>query len=335
MLVVGEVSGLQSIVLGLLQGLTEFLPVSSTAHMALASRLLYGTDVGATFSAIVQLGPIVAIIFYFRNDLVKYIKGMARTGSPGKAITNKDTDAKLGWFTLFGTVPLGLAGILLEKKVDTTFRTPAVMGIFLIVLAVILLIAENTSKRTKTLEDINWKNSQTIGWAQALALVPGASRSGVTLTAGLFCGLDRESAARFSFLLSIPAITAAGLYKLVKAVKLGGFKGEATMDVIAAVVAGIVAYAVINWFLGYMKKHNTGIFILYRIALGIVLLLLVATHKISNAPPVKEPAAHPAATQTESRSTVKPQSQFIQITLHSAQTQSNASHPVASVLINR
>src|SRR5579862_414223 len=177
--------------------------------MALASRLMFGSDAGASFSAVVQLGPIAAIIWYFRRDLAKYIHGVVRTGSPGKAITTKDTDAKLGWFTLFGTIPLALFGLLLEHKIDTTFRTPSIMGIFLIVLAVIMFIAEQVGKRTKSLEDLSWGDSQAIGWAQALALVPGASRSGVTITAGLFCGLNRESAARFSFLLSIPAITAA------------------------------------------------------------------------------------------------------------------------------
>lgn len=291
-MIFGDVSWVQSVVLGALQGLTEFLPVSSTAHMALASRMLYGEDVGAAFSAVVQLGPIVAILWYFRADLVKYVHGMARTKSPGKAITTNDTDAKLGWFTLFGTIPLALAGVLLEHKVDTTFRTPSIMGIFLIVLALVLLAAEKIGKRNRNLDELTFADSQKIGWAQALALVPGASRSGVTITAGLFLGLDRESAARFSFLLSIPAITGAGLYKLYKAVKTTGMQGEAAHYLAAALVAGVVAYVVIKWFLGYMKEHNTNLFIVYRIALGLVLLGLVATHKISNAPPSVEPTKH-------------------------------------------
>ncbi len=305
--IVGDISWLQAIVLGLIQGVTEFLPVSSTAHMALASRLLYGSDVGAAFSAVVQLGPIVAIVLYFRSDLIKYIRGIIRTGSPGKAITANDVDGKLGWFTLFGTVPLVIFGYLLEKRVDTTFRTPAIMGIFLIVLAMIMLAAEKVGKRNHSLEQITFGESQKIGLAQVLALVPGASRSGVTITAGMFLGLDRESAARFSFLLSIPAIIAAGLYKLLKAMSHTGLGDEAKRYILAAVVAGVVAYAVTKWFLGYMKHHNTNLFIVYRIVLGIVLLGLVSTHKISNAPPPKEPAkaAAPAET-TRARTHVPP-----------------------------
>ncbi len=300
MIVAGDISWLQAVVLGILQGFTEFLPVSSTAHMALASRLMFGADAGAAFSAVVQLGPIVAIIFYFRTDLIRYVQGMVSTRSPGKAITTNNIDAKLGWFTLFGTVPLAVAGVLLEHKVDTTFRKPSIMGIFLIVLAVIMLAAEKYGKRNRKLSEISFGDSQKIGWAQALALVPGASRSGVTITAGMFLGLDRESAARFSFLLSIPAITAAGLYKLIKVLKHGGLGGEAGIYLMAAVVAGVVAYAVTQWFLGYMKEHNTNLFIVYRIALGVLLLGLVATQRISNSPPAPEPekVTAPADQQT-------------------------------------
>ncbi len=295
MLLIGDITFVRGAVLGVLQGLTEFLPVSSTAHMALASRMLYGEDAGAAFSAVVQLGPIFAILLYFRQDLVRYVQGILRTGTPGKAITTNDTDARLGWFTLLGTVPLAIMGVLLEHKIDTTFRKPSVMGIFLIVLALVMLIAEAQSKRTRELKDITIQDAGAIGLAQVLALVPGASRSGVTITAGLFRGLSRESAARFSFLLSIPAITAAGLYKLLKVVKTTGLGGQAGIYVFSALIAGVVAYAVIAWFLGYMKEHNTKVFIVYRIALGLLLLALVATHKIDNSAPAaiekKEKAA--------------------------------------------
>jgi undecaprenyl-diphosphatase len=278
---------MQAILLGLLQGLTEFLPVSSTAHMAVASRLLFGQDAGAAFSAVVQLGPIVAIIAYFRADLIRYVQGIVRTKSPLK-IGAEDLDARLGWYTLLGTIPLAIFGVLLEHKIDTVFRKPSVMGVSLIVLAVILFVAERVGKRNKTLEQMTLRESQVIGWAQALALVPGASRSGVTITAGLFQGLDRESAARFSFLLSIPAITAAGLYKLLKEVKGTGLGPDIGPYLLGALVAGLFAYVVVRWFLGYMKEHDTMGFIIYRIVLGVALLGLVATHKISDAPPKKE-----------------------------------------------
>jgi undecaprenyl-diphosphatase len=299
LLLTGDITLVRGAVLGVLQGLTEFLPVSSTAHMALASRMLYGEDAGAAFSAVVQLGPIFAMLLYFRADLIRYVKGIARTKSPGIAITKRDTDAKLGWFTIIGTIPLAIAGVALEHKIDTTFRKPSVMGIALVLLALVMLVAEAKSKRTRELSDLNMEDTGAIGLAQVLALIPGASRSGVTITAGLFRGLTRESAARFSFLLSIPAITAAGLFKLLKVIKATGLGGEAGIYVLSAIIAGGVAYAVIAWFLGYMKEHNTRIFIIYRIVLGLLLLGLVAAHKIDNsAPATLEKKQKAAAEQT-------------------------------------
>jgi len=295
---------MQAALLGLLQGLTEFLPVSSTAHMALGSRLLCaGHDAGAAFSAVVQLGPIAAIIAYFRSDLVRYVQGIFRTKSPTRMAPD-DLDARLGWYTLLGTIPLAIFGVLLESRIDTTFRKPSVMGVSLILLALILLVAEKVGKRNKTLEQMTFRESQAVGWAQVLSLVPGASRSGVTITAGLFQGLDRESAARFSFLLSIPAITAAGLYKLVKEYKLGDLRSNLGPDLVGAIVAGLFAYVVVKWFLGYMKEHNTSGFIIYRIVLGSVLLGLVATHQIKDDAPKRETPKPAATTTIQSHSVV-------------------------------
>lgn len=269
-----QVEWLQAVLLGLLQGLTEFLPVSSTAHMDVVPQLFHQPDPGAAFSAIVQLGPIVAIIAYFRHDLGRYLGGMIRTRTPA-GLASGDVDARLGWYTAFGTLPLILFGVLLEKKIDHEFRRLSVVAVSLIVLALLLLAAERLGARRKSLNRMTFADSQAIGWAQVLGLVPGASRSGVTITAGLFRGLERESAARFSFLLSIPAITAAGLYKLAKSLSHGQPGAEAAPAVLGAVVAGLFAYAVVRWFLGYMKEHNTGIFIVYRIVLGITLLGLL------------------------------------------------------------
>jgi len=293
----------QSVLLGLLQGLTEFLPVSSTAHMAIAPQLLFGMqDPGSAFSAIVQLGPIAAIIWYFRDDLSRYLRGILRTGSPGNA--KNDLDARLGWFTLLGTVPGCVAGFLLESKIDNEFRRLTVIAVSLIVLAIILGIAEKVGKRNKSLEEMTLGESQVIGWAQILSLVPGTSRSGVTITAGLFQGLERESAARFSFLLGLPFITAAGLYKLAKVILAARKAGEMSDFVafvgpylLGAVVAGVFAYIVVHWFLGYMKKHNTGIFILYRILLGIALLLLLHFHLIKDTPRVPKGQEKPLFAQ--------------------------------------
>lgn len=265
--------------------------------MAVASRLFYHEDVGAAFSAIVQLGPIAAIIYYFRNDLFRYAKGVIRTKTPMKW-REYDLDARLGWFTLLGTIPLALAGILLEHKIDTIFRKPSIMAASLILLAIIMFVAERVSKRNKNLEQLTLSESMIIGAAQALALVPGASRSGVTITSGLFLGLNRESAARFSFLLSIPAISAAGLYKLLKVLysarkdgQLDSLVHDVGPYLLGTVVAGVFAYVVVRWFMGYMKKHDTRVFIFYRILLGIALLILVFTHKISDEPPKTDPPA--------------------------------------------
>lgn len=272
---------LQAILLGLLQGITEFLPVSSTAHMDIFPQLFGMPDPGAAFSAIAQLGPIVAIVSYFRSDLGRYLHGVLRTKSP-KKIPAGDLDAKLGWYTLLGTIPLIIFALLLEKKVDTSFRNLYVTSTSLILLAFVLIYAESVGKRNKGLDKLSLKQSQQIGWAQALALVPGASRSGVTITAGLLTGLDRESAARFSFLLSIPAITLAGLYKLSKElIHPAAIKTIAGPAIVAALVAGLIAYVVVNWFLGFMKEHTTKGFIIYRIALGVLVLVLLQMHVLT------------------------------------------------------
>ncbi len=284
---VAPIGWLQAIFLGLLQGLTEFLPVSSTAHMAVAPQLLFGMDdPGAAFSAVAQLGPIVAIIAYFRRDLGRYVAGILRTKSPLN-LPADDVDARLGWYTLLGTLPLAVFGVLLEKRIDNQFRRLDVIAYALIGLALVLMVAERVGKRRTSLEAMTLKQSQVVGWAQVLGLIPGASRSGVTITAGLFQGLDRESAARFSFLLSIPAITAAGLYKLFKVVwaarkahEMSSFVAQAGPYLLAAVVAGLFAYLVVRWFLGFMKTHDTRIFIAYRIALGLLLLFLLKTGRV-------------------------------------------------------
>jgi len=297
-----HLSYLQALILGLVQGITEFLPVSSTAHMRILPALLnhfnhaWPNDTGAAFSAIVQLGPIVGIIAYFRKDLARYVAGVVRSLKQGQLFPKGDTDARLGWYALLATVPLVIAGLALEKKVDGEYRNLYFIAGALIVLALILLVAEIVSKRTRKLESLTFGEAMGIGLAQALALVPGASRSGITITAGLFLGLEREEAARFSFLLSIPAITLAGVYKLLKTL-LPQYFGEATHAagvaavkavspdlsavagpyLFAAVVAGIFAFIVVRWLLGYLsdEKHSTMPFIIYRIVLGITLIYLV------------------------------------------------------------
>lgn len=297
------ISYLQALILGLVQGVTEFLPVSSTAHMRILPALLnhyypsWPNDTGAAFSAIAQLGPMVGIIAYFRHDLARYIAGLFRSLQKGQLFPAGDQDARLAWYVVFATIPLIIAGLRLEKSIDTEYRNLYFIAVSLIVLALVLLAAELTGKRTRRLDSLTLGEALGIGLSQALAVIPGTSRSGVTITTGLFLGLDREEAARFSFLLSVPAITLAGLYKLLKTLMPQTF-GETASKVhaalpalpptptlnevagpyiFAAVVAGIFAYIVVRWLLGYLsdEKHSTMPFIIYRIVLGIALIYLV------------------------------------------------------------
>ena len=299
------ISYFQALILGLVQGITEFLPVSSTAHMRILPALLnhfypnsWPNDTGAAFSAIAQLGPMVGIIAYFRHDLARYLAGLGRSLQVGKLFPRGDEDARLAWYVVFATVPIILAGLGLEKRIDGEYRNLYFIAGAMIVLALFLLAAEIVGKKTRRLESLTLGQALAIGIAQALAVIPGTSRSGVTITTGLFLGLEREEAARFSFLLSVPAITLAGLYKLgrtlfpkalgdtasshaaaaalphVPTPTLGEVAGP---YIFAAVVAGVFAYIVVRWLLGYLsdEKHSTMPFIIYRIALGIALIYLV------------------------------------------------------------
>ena len=293
----------QAFILGLVQGVTEFLPVSSTAHMRILPALLnhyypsWPNDTGAAFSAIAQLGPMVGIIVYFRKDLARYVAGLARSVQKGQIFPKGDQDARLAWYVVFATIPIIISGLALEKRIDNQYRNLYFIAGALIVLALILLAAELTGKRTRRLESLTLGEAIGVGLAQALAVIPGTSRSGVTITTGLFLGLGREEAARFSFLLSVPAITLAGLYKLLKTLFPQTFGESANAAhaalaaapptphlsevagpyVFAAAVAGVFAYIVVRWLLGYLsdEKNSTLPFIVYRIALGIALILLV------------------------------------------------------------
>ncbi|HLJ57860.1 MAG TPA: undecaprenyl-diphosphatase UppP [Chthonomonadaceae bacterium] len=278
---------LQAILLGLLQGLTEFLPVSSTAHMAVVPQLFHQRDPGAAFSAIAQLGPIFAIIWFFRAELIRYVRGIIRTKLPTN-VAKDDLDARLGWYTLLGSLPIVVFALLLEKRIDREFRSLNVIAFSMIALALVLWLAEWIGRRKVSLDKMTLQQSQGIGWAQVFGLVPGASRSGSTIAAGLLLGLDRESAARFSFLLGIPAITAAGLYKLYKVAKATDLSGPIGPYLLAMVVAGLFAYVVIKWFLGFMKTHDTRIFIAYRIVFGVAILWLLHVGAIKKDIPQSE-----------------------------------------------
>ncbi|MFA6468768.1 MAG: undecaprenyl-diphosphatase UppP [Bacteroidota bacterium] len=274
---------LQAIILGIIQGLTEFLPISSTGHLRIIPALLGWNDPGAAFTAVIQFGTLVAVLFYFRIDIrtitIAVVKGIVSR----KLFYNRD--AQMGWMIAAGTVPIVFFGLLLKHQIETSFRSLYIISGSLIVLAVILMIAEAITKKKlargehlKLLNDLTWKDAVVVGIWQSIALIPGSSRSGTTITGGLLAGMSRETAARFSFLLSLPSVFAAGVLELVKEreLLLSSDIGVANV-IVATFVSGIVGYASIAFLLNYLKNHTTYIFIIYRLVIGAGLIYLLNT----------------------------------------------------------
>jgi undecaprenyl-diphosphatase len=266
---------LQSVVLGVVQGLTEFLPISSTAHMNVIPRLLGWGKPGTTAEAVIQLGTVVAVLVYFRQDLARVAGGFVRSLRRGGDKTAPE--ARQGWAILAGTLPICVAGLLFEDAIDTTLRGVRVIGVAMITLALVLWLAEVLARRTRPLSDVRVRDGWIVGLAQAMALLPGVSRSGATLTAALLLNLDREAAARFSFLLSIPAIVLSGLYKIKD---VGEPADPETMHwttpdlVVATAIAGIVGYLSIAFLISYLRKRSTLVFVAYRLVAGALILYL-------------------------------------------------------------
>jgi undecaprenyl-diphosphatase len=270
---------LEAIVLGIVQGLTEFLPISSTGHLRIVPAFLGWDDPGAAFTAVTQLGTMAAVLLYFRADLTRIAR--AWLASVRDRPKRRELDARIGWYIVLGTVPIGVFGVLFKDQIETGARDLYVIGVALIVLGLILAVAEAVSTRDRQLEQIKTKDGFWVGMAQALALVPGVSRSGATITAGLFLGLDRAAAARFSFLLSVPAVVLSGLFELSSIIE--GEEGEhvgAGALVVATVLAFAVGYASIALLLRFLANHTTLIFVAYRVALGAVVLALAGSGTI-------------------------------------------------------
>jgi undecaprenyl-diphosphatase len=268
---------LQAIVLGIVQGLTEFLPVSSTAHLRIVPAFLGWEDPGAAFTAVTQLGTMAAVLLYFREDLWRIATTWLR--SLREPELRSELDARMGWYIGLGTIPIAIFGFVFSDQIESGGRDLYLIGCTLIVMGLVLLYAEHVSKRDRDLRDIKRSDAALIGFAQALALIPGVSRSGATITAGLFAGFDRESAARYSFLLSIPAVVLSGLFELRKIGDPGGAGFAPTL--IATVLAFIVGYASIAWMLRWLTSHSTVVFVIYRVALGALVLVLTAAGAIS------------------------------------------------------
>ncbi len=263
-----------AVVLGVVQGLTEFLPISSTAHLKVVPVLLGWGDPGVAFTAVIQLGSIAAVLAYFREDLAAVLAGVGRAirqGSWG------DPDARLGVAISLGTVPILVAGLALKRFVPdydhSVLRSLSSIGIVSIVMALLLALAELFGSRRRRLDAVLPRDGLLVGLAQALALVPGVSRSGSTLTASLFDGWQRAAAARFSFLLGIPAITLAGLVELKDAVAAPANGGLIPM-LVGVLVAAVVSWLAIAWLLRFLRNHSTWVFVGYRLVFGVLLLTL-------------------------------------------------------------
>ncbi len=259
----------QATVLGLIQGLTEYLPVSSTAHLRIIPAFLGWGDPGAAFTAVIQLGTLAAVIIYFARDIVQIIKGSLRGIST--------PEGKLGWMIAGGTVPVVVFGLMFKKHIEHNWRSLYVIAGAMIGLAIVLGIAEWFEKRRQRLramDELGWLDAIVVGLFQAVALVPGSSRSGCTIAGGLFLGMKRDTAARFSFLLSLPAVFAAGVFELWHARhELLATRDHVHDLIVATVVSFVVGYASIAFLISYLRRHTTWVFIGYRIVLGVALLV--------------------------------------------------------------
>ncbi|MFC8665043.1 MULTISPECIES: undecaprenyl-diphosphate phosphatase [Streptomyces] len=282
-------SWFESLILGLVQGLTEFLPVSSSAHLRLTAAFAGWEDPGAAFTAITQIGTETAVLIYFRKDIARIISAWFRS------LTNKamrsDHDAQMGWLVIIGSIPIGVLGVTLKDQIEGPFRDLRITATTLIVMGIILGIADRlaardetggkhrAAKERKSLQDLSVKDGLIYGVCQAMALVPGVSRSGATISGGLLMGYTREAAARYSFLLAIPAVLASGAFELKDASEGGHVSWGPT--VFATIVAFLVGYAVIAWFMKFITTKSFMPFVYYRILLGILIIVLVSIGALS------------------------------------------------------
>ncbi|MFF3706775.1 undecaprenyl-diphosphate phosphatase [Streptomyces phaeochromogenes] len=282
-------SWFESLILGLVQGLTEFLPVSSSAHLRLTAAFAGWEDPGAAFTAITQIGTETAVLIYFRKDIARIISAWFRS------LTNKamrsDHDAQMGWLVIIGSIPIGVLGVTLKDQIEGPFRDLRITATTLIVMGIILGVADRLAARDETggkhraarerksLKDLSVKDGLIYGVCQAMALVPGVSRSGATISGGLLMGYTREAAARYSFLLAIPAVLASGAFELKDASEGGHVSWGPT--VFATIIAFLVGYAVIAWFMKFITTKSFMPFVYYRILLGILIIVLVSVGALS------------------------------------------------------
>ncbi|MFY9489185.1 MAG: undecaprenyl-diphosphate phosphatase [Solirubrobacterales bacterium] len=269
----------EAIVLGIVQGLTEFLPISSSGHLRIVPAVMGWEDPGAAFTAVIQVGTMAAVLIYFRRELWAVARdwtaSVLRIGTPQDA-----KNVRLGWYLTLGTVPIIIFGLAFSHQIENDARNLYLIGTTLIVLGLLLGLADKMATHRKDMDAITPRDAAIIGFAQAMALIPGVSRSGATLTAGLALGFERAEAARFSFLLSVPAVVLSGLYELKDAFNESSTAGAG--DVIVATIASfIVGYASIAFLLKWLGSHSTGVFVVYRVVVGVAVLILVSSGAIS------------------------------------------------------
>jgi len=270
------VSWLEVVVLGIVQGLTEFLPISSSAHLRIVSGVFFGNDPGAAFTAVSQLGTEAAVLVYFARDIAHLVAVWFRGLRSPEA--RADPDYRLAWLVIIGTIPIAVLGVLFKHQIETVARNLWLIATTMVVFGVLLGLAEYYGRQKVELRQLKVSDGVILGFAQACALIPGVSRSGGTITAGLFLGLQRTAAVRYSFLLAIPAVVAAGLFTIPDIAK-GGI--TPVQMIVATVIAFAVGFAVIAWLLRWVAKHTVYAFVWYRLALGVLLFVALGTGWVS------------------------------------------------------
>ena len=273
-------SWLQVVVLSLVQGLTEFLPVSSSAHLAIVSRVFFDGDAGASFTAVSQLGTEAAVVVYFARDIARIVKAWF-SGLFVRAHRD-NVDYRLGWYVIIGTIPIGVLGFLFKDVIRSQARNLWVIAIAMLVFSAVIAVAEYYGRQNRHVGQLTWRDGLIVGIAQCLALVPGVSRSGATISAGLFLGLDRSLAARFGFLLAIPAVLASGLFSLPDAFHpvSEGMSATGAQLVVSVVIAFGVGLAAVAWLLRFLTHHAMYWFVGYRVVLALAVMALLATGKV-------------------------------------------------------
>jgi undecaprenyl-diphosphatase len=277
---VTPMSWLQVVVLSLVQGLTEFLPVSSSAHLAIVSRVFFDGDAGASFTAVSQLGTEAAVVVYFARDIARIVKAWFR-GLFGRAHRD-NVDYRLGWYVIIGTIPIGVLGFVFKDVIRSQARNLWVIAIAMLVFSAVIAVAEYYGRQNRHVGQLTWRDGLIVGIAQCLALVPGVSRSGATISAGLFLGLDRSLAARFGFLLAIPAVLASGLFSLPDAFHpvSEGMSATGAQLVVSVAIAFGVGLAAVAWLLRFLTHHAMYWFVGYRVVLALAVMALLATGKV-------------------------------------------------------